>query len=259
MATKTAKTSGGVKIVTMEEKNVTSTEEGTANEKTEVSPGWELTSIEKQSFECAKEFVTAMYEFFTAHGRNITVYKTVLDTIRDTTQEGADEARNVLSGFRAFFQENDEVLINEKIVPPEARIYYGASKTAYVPIGASFSSPSADSETKKNMVKHLITISTMMEYSKKKMRALKNPEDVVELLGDSEEDKMVSEVFKKINSSGIKSSSDPYTAVMGLLANGTLKDMIDSTQARAQNGNINGKRLIVRMQALLGKIADSME
>lgn len=201
-----------------------------------------------------KEFVEDIYELH--KDSHVQLYKRMLERTSATDDVLIE---NCFSGFLKFFHENDARLTSNKIseIPKDSRITFGSSKTMFIPIGEYLATSSPQNQ--KNIVDHLLILSELLEHSKEKLRALRSPKQVVDQLaeGTSSEDKMLSNIFSKIQSAGIQETADPVTSVTTLFANGTLKEIFEGAKESAANG-INKKKLLHRMKDMLGQMADSL-
>lgn len=197
-----------------------------------------------EAFSAIINFVKELNEVFgsTKKATPLGLYNRIVDHIKFTDSKAICKAINGFQQFFASYEDFDKLPINVKIVYTD-RIYIDISKF----IGRA-------DETTKNIIKqHLLTISAILEPDDSKLEQINNIQKTIESTSNEKEfiDGMLENTKNTFQNIDVE---NPTEAIMTLLSDGSLMDMVAGLQSGVQSGDMDPRKLMGVLQGTLGEL-----
>ncbi len=208
-----------------------------------------------EAFNAVKSFVDEMWETF-GDPKKITklaLYRRLIDLIKIDDSESVNK---VVSGFKKFvYTYEKEILANElDKIERGSKIKYGNSDNVYLEIQKYIYQ--ADLDVRECIRRHLITISAIIDPKKEKIEELEKAIDRLDLDDGTVEGKFISDIMHKTKDSMENiDTSNPMTAITGLLNSGIITDMV----AGFGSGNMDLGKLLGTMQTAVNALAPPVQ
>lgn len=213
------------------------------------------------SFEAIKEFVVCLNGVFGKRNQKLALYNRLVET---TTVEQEDRVRLIVSAFKDFCQENSLMIINKNLdtLQKGTKICYDNKPNISIEIKHFLSNSTP--EIKRTINDHLLTITALLgneqtlqnidEQLKKELEVKPS----IQIDNSTSEGKFISEILDKTqNAFGGNEPTDPMSAMMTMMASGTLKEITEDITQKISSGEVDITKLMGMMQGMISDLQNS--
>ncbi len=191
-------------------------------------------------FSHISDFVKELSDIFGSKQHSLLLYARLIDVTNNNHASAIEKHVHI---FDTFVHKNYKAILEKKVdLLSESTILY--SKKANIKLSEIFKL--ADSNETAAIWKHLLVILTAIDPSAEAMKELKKTFDE-----KTKEGEFLNGLVEKIESNLDPNSSDPMTAIMGLMGNGVFTDLISSMSSGMQSGNLDMSKLFGTVQTML--------
>lgn len=193
-----------------------------------------------KSFQSIVKFVEDLSTEFGNKQHSLVLYNRL---ISKTNITHCDAIKRHIKAFYDFVSANNQCILEKDITKmKEPIIMY--SKNVNIKMDEIFKM--ADTEATHVIWKHLLVITNSIDPSTEAMNVLRKS-----LEEKSNEGEFLSSLVSKIESSVDQNTSDPMSAIMGLMSNGVFTDLISSMNSGMQNGSLDIGKLFNTVQGMM--------
>ena len=199
-----------------------------------------------KTFQCIVTFVEDLADMFQSKQHSLMLYNRLLSKTKITHQ---DSIKRHVKIFHEFITKNNEAILNKDSSKlKETAILY--SNKVNIKLDEIFRL--ADTETSNVIWKHLLVIMNTVDPSVEATNILKKT-----LEEKSNEGAFLSSLVNKIESSGIDpNTSDPMSAMMGMMTSGVFTDIISSMSNGMKDGSLDIGKLFGTVQSMMASLGD---
>lgn len=201
------------------------------------------------AFKAINNFVNTLCEVFGERQHSLVLYKHLLSK---TTLSHEEAIAKHIGAFKDFCVSNGEVILthaelcdlNTHVVTYSEKV-----KIDFEPIFKE-----ADSDTKKVIWKHLLTISALVDPSGRAKQVLVENRSKN---GESEAD-FLTDIIGKIEGV-VDPTADPMQAISGMMQSGVINDLISGLGSGLQDGSLDMGKLMGSVQTMVGGMDSGKE
>jgi len=196
-----------------------------------------------KSFECINKFVGDLTDVFGTKQHSLLLYNHLLVK---TNVKHIDSIKKHVSSFTTFVTKNRQAIMTKDSTKfSDPIISY--SKKVNIKMDEIFKM--ADTETTNIIWQHLLVITNSVDPSEEAMEILKKS-----LEEKSNEGAFLSNLVEKIEKNTDPNSSDPMSAIMGLMSSGVFTDLISGMNSGMQDGSLNIGKLFGTVQGMMSSM-----
>lgn len=199
----------------------------------------------KLFFDRVVGFVSDLSVVFGSKQHSLLLYNRLLEKTKPMHREEINKQVNIFSNF--ISQNYDAIIAKDFSLFSEKTIRYSDK----IKINLEEIFVSSDSETKEQIWKHLLYIANCLNPTGEASNILKKS-----LSENTKESEFLNNLCKKIESN-VKEDTDPMTAVMGLMQNGVITDLIGSMQEGMKDGSLDMNKLFSTVQTMMGSMGEN--
>ena len=193
-----------------------------------------------KSFQSIVKFVEDLSTEFGNKQHSLVLYNRLVSKTKITHQ---DAVKRHLQAFHEFVTKNGEAIIEKNISKLRNPIIFYSNK---VNIKTDEIFKMADKQTTEVIWKHLLVIMNSLDPNTKALNVLKKS-----LEEKTHESEFLSSLVSKIENTVDPSTTDPMSAIMGLMSNGVFTDVISSMNSGMQNGTLDMGKLFNTVQGMM--------
>jgi len=221
------------------------------------TPAVAVTRPIKKNIEAFAAIITFVNDLWDVFGKNnsanpLALYHRLIGRINMSDTEGIQKA---VYGFSEFLKVHEPNLANNQLdkIPRGTVIKYGTSDKIHLEIQKFIYQ--SDSATKEAIVRHLLTISTILEPNKEKLAQLEKRIADLSIDTSTKEGKFVSNLMERAKTSMTSvNTEDPMQAMMSIFQSGIIQEMVVGLQQGVGSGEMNTQALLGVMQSAIGSI-----
>jgi chloramphenicol O-acetyltransferase len=192
------------------------------------------------NFQTITKFVGDLNTEFGNRQHSLQLYNRLLDKTKITHVESINRH---ISVFRTFIFKNKDRIINKDSSLIDPVISY--SKKVNIKMDEIFKM--ADSDTTEIIWKHLLVMLNSFDPSSGAMNVLKKS-----MSEDSNEGKFLNNLVQKIEQTVDPNTTDPMSAIMGMMSSGAFTDILSSMNSGIQQGSLDMGKLFSTVQGIVG-------
>jgi hypothetical protein len=194
------------------------------------------------SFKAISDLVNELGEIFVSKDKNhsLKLYEHLLNK---TTLSHDKAIKKHVDIFREFCIANREAITTKNISKlQQNKVIY--SSRVYIDFANIFKD--ADKETTEVILKHLLTISALVDPAGKAKKILKESKD-------SKEANFLSDIINKVESN-VNPNSNPMEAVSSIMSSGVFNELISGMNSGIQNGELDLGKLMGTVQTMCASL-----
>lgn len=196
-----------------------------------------------KSFQHIVKFVEDLSTEFGSKQHSLVLYNRLLEQTKITHQESIKKHINL---FLDFVTKNKQAILEKDVSKlTETKIEY--SKKVNIKMDEVFKM--ADASATEVIWKHLLVIMSSLNPSDEAINVLKKSMEE-----KSNEGEFLSSLVSKIEKSVDPNTTDPMSAIMGLMSNGVFTDLISSMNNGMQNGSLDIGKLFNTVQGMMSSL-----
>jgi hypothetical protein len=191
-------------------------------------------------FKTITDFVNELSEHFGDKMHELKLYQRLLEKTKISQDKFIDKH---ITLFRNFCFSNREMIINKdhkKLSTEESVITY--SEKVFINFKTLFGT--ADKDSRKVIIDHLLAISALVDPTAKAKDILKNSGD------SSKESDFLTDIIEKVEENVNLKSNNPLEAVSSLISSGVFTDLLSDMNNGLQDGSLNLGKLVGTVEKL---------
>lgn len=199
----------------------------------------------KLFFDRVVSFVSDLSIVFGSKQHSLLLYNRLLEKTKPIHRDEISKQVNIFSSF--ITRNYDSIIAKDFSSFTEKTIKY--SDKIKIEFDDIFNN--SDVETREQIWKHLLYIANCLNPTGEASNILKKS-----LTENTKESNFLNNLCKKIEAN-VKEDTDPMTAVMGLMQNGVVTELIGEMQEGMKNGNLDMSKLFSTVQNMMGSMGEN--
>lgn len=197
------------------------------------------------TFKAISNFTNDLANVFESKHRPLKLY---VHLINKTTLADDKPIQKHIEGFRHFCIKNRDMIVNKSDSNlEENRIVY--SDKVFIDMNAIFKL--SDSETKKVIWNHILTISALVDPTSRAKEILKKEK---ENNNSGKEADFLSDIISKVEENVDVNSSNPMEAISSVMNSGIFNDLVSGMSNGLENGELDLGKLMGTVQNMMTKL-----
>jgi hypothetical protein len=198
-----------------------------------------------KTFQCIVKFVEDLSAEFEKKQHSLVLYNRL---IVKTGNNHHDSIKRHIKAFHDFVTQNKEAILTQNASKMKnSTILY--SKKVNIKMDEIFKM--ADDDTSQVIWRHLLVIMNRVDPSKEAVDLLKKSMEE-----KSSEGEFLSDLVGKIEKSVDPNTTDPMSAIMGMMSSGVFTELISSMNSGMKDGSLDIGKLFNSVQGMMGSIGD---